>query len=156
MRQCMCIMTINPISFIDIHHDLKGLIIKSVHEHLAKTSRLTLDNIHYVTICIKDSQYKAELGGLRPVEIALKRRGPIQWELAYISVYGYLTAQSIALTRWLDFDFQSGKCLLTPKGDWQKMEDNPRAIKLYQQWEGAFLNAMNTNQFDDIKVMLIG
>ncbi|TVO39434.1 DUF2787 family protein [Vibrio algivorus] len=152
----MAMMTINPISVVDIHHDLKGQIIQSVHEQLAKNSKQVLDNIHYVTIRIKDSQYSAQLGGLRPVEIALKRRGIHQWELAYISVYGYLTPQSIALTRWLDFDFQSGKCLLAPKGDWQKMDGNPRAVKLYHQWESAFLSAITDSQFDEVKVMLIG
>lgn len=148
----------NPIelqhhSSVGVACELKSILMEHITNHLKEQNyKAVPDNVRYLYIQFKHSQFGPEINELRPVDILLKRQDGNLWQLAYICEFGYPSPQSLSVCRWLDFDFQSGKCFLEPNGDWQLIESTHQVISKYQSWERLFLDKVHHQRYDITKV----
>ena len=142
-------------SSIGVACELKSILMELITNHLkAQRYKAVPDNVRYLYFQFKHSQFSSEKNELRPVDILLKRQEGNVWQLAYICEFGYLSHQSLSVCRWLDFDFQSGKCFLEPNGYWQLIEPSHQVISKYQSWERQFLDNAHHQRYDITKVSL--
>ena len=116
------------------------------HQSLSTTKRLVLT--------FQDGGYRAEQGGYHPIELLLKRPSVQSdtWQLAYITSRSYQGKDNAQLKRELDFDFQSGKCLLSVLSGWQLIDGSDDALELHRLWESNFLAYLNWGAYDRIDV----
>ena len=139
---------ISPALYNAIHQHIEHAIQHEglSHQSLSTTKRLVL--------AFQDSGYSAEQGGYHPIELLLKRLS-IQadtWQLAYTTSRSYQGKDNAQLKRELDFDFQSGKCLLSVLSGWQFIDGSDDALELYRLWESNFLAYLNWGAYDRIQV----
>lgn len=117
-------------------------------------SHQPLSTIKRLVLTFQDSRYSAEQGGYHPIELLLKRPSVQSdtWQLAYITSRSYQGREITTLTRELDFDFQSGKCLLSSLSGWQCIDGSHDALELYRLWESNFLAYLDWGAYDRIQV----
>ena len=113
-----------------------------------------LSNTKRLVLIFQDSGYSAEQGGYHPIELLLKRPSVQSetWQLAYITSRSYQGKDKAQLKRELDFDFQSGKCLLSALSGWQLIDGSDDALESYRLWESNFLAYLNWGAYDRIQV----
>ncbi|TVO31735.1 DUF2787 family protein [Vibrio algivorus] len=109
-----------------------------------------------LTFNFRDESYTAESGGFHPVEIRLKRASIkfSSWQLAYITTFAYIGNVYPELERNLDFDCQSGRCLVHPYIQWEPIKDNQDVLSMYQLWESNFLAYLNSDSYSIHQITL--
>ncbi|WP_105901878.1 DUF2787 family protein [Vibrio gangliei] len=102
-----------------------------------------------ITFNFRDESYSAENGGFHPVEIQLQRASikSSSWQLAYITTFAYIGNVYPELERNLDFDCQSGRCLVHPHIQWEPIKGNQEVLNMYQLWESSFLSYLEMGSY---------
>ncbi|TVO35891.1 DUF2787 family protein [Vibrio algivorus] len=117
-------------------------------------STIELTHAKTLTFNFRDESYNASDGGFHPVEIMLSRTTTQypQWQLVYVTTFAYIGNVYPELERNLDFDCQSGRCLVHPYIQWAPIKDNRDVLEMYQLWESNFLEYLKTNCYDTKRV----
>ena len=109
-----------------------------------------------LTFHFRDENYSTKNGGFHPVEIMLNRTSTqsLKWQLVYVTTFAYIGNVYPELERNLDFDCQSGRCLVHPYIQWAPIKDNRDALELYQLWESNFLQYLDMDSYSTKRVSL--
>lgn len=102
------------------------------------------------TVSFKDTDYSAESGGFRPVEIAVSQIASGEWIIEYITEFGYFGNYYPELERSVDFDISSGSWFMAYSG-WNSL-DNDDCREFYDLWENNFIQYVGMNAYDSITV----
>ncbi|MFV0573953.1 MAG: DUF2787 domain-containing protein [Vibrio sp.] len=109
-----------------------------------------------LTFNFRDKHYTAENGGFHPVEIRLKRTSmkSTHWQLVYVTTFAYIGNVYPELERNLDFDCQSGRCLVHPYIQWEPIKGNQDVLSMYQLWESNFLAYLESHSYSAHQITL--
>ncbi|KAB1509634.1 DUF2787 family protein [Photobacterium damselae] len=102
------------------------------------------------TVSFKDTDYRAESGGFRPVEIAISQIASGEWIIEYITEFGYFGNYYPELERSVDFDISSGGWFMAYSG-WNSL-DSDDCREFYDLWENNFIQYVGMNAYDSITV----
>ncbi|MFG0904230.1 DUF2787 family protein [Photobacterium damselae] len=102
------------------------------------------------TVSFKDTDYSAESGGFRPVEIAINQTASGEWIIEYITEFAYFGNYYPELERSVDFDISSGSWFMAYSG-WSSIDcDDCR--EFYNLWENNFIQYVGMKVYDSITV----
>lgn len=101
------------------------------------------------TVNFKDSHYHPDHGGYHPVEVGVFKGSNGILRLQYITDFAYVGHPYPELVKEIDFEFQDDKLNGYLMGQRLNAGDSKN---LYQLWEGNFLNYVEMDCFDEIKV----
>ncbi|MGO2509921.1 MAG: DUF2787 family protein [Vibrio hibernica] len=148
------------IECVDYPQFISVALYNAIHQHIEHAiqqevlSHQSLSTAKRLVLIFQDSGYSAEQGGYHPIELLLKRPSAQSdtWQLAYITSRSYQGKDNAQLKRELDFDFQSGKCLLSMLSGWQFIDGSDDALELYRLWESNFLAYLYWGAYDRIQM----
>ncbi len=102
------------------------------------------------TVSFNDTDYSAEHGGFRPVEIAINQTASGEWIIEYITEFAYFGNYYPELERSVDFDISSGSWFMAYSG-WSSIDcDDCR--EFYHLWESNFIQYIEMKVYDSITV----
>lgn len=97
-------------------------------------------------ISFKSSDYSAETGGYRPVEVMIRNS-----QVIYVTDFTYVGSGPYAeLVKGMDWDFAAGECGQT--GVYFDLEE---AAELWGIYQSNFVDYFRTGKFDDVTVNLL-
>ncbi|WP_086982419.1 DUF2787 family protein [Vibrio aphrogenes] len=141
--------------FVDMDPEVRRYLNACLTDHLkVHDLSLRLEGATSLYFKFNDTSYCALDGGHRPTEYLIKRdkSHSALWHIAYIAQWAYLKPNHKALSRYLDFDFDSSTCFLPSTQCWQSMRSNFACLSLYAQWERRFLAQSKAGAYDQIRI----
>lgn len=106
---------------------------------------LVKENGDYI-ISFKSSDYSAESGGYRPVEVMIRDS-----QVIYVTDFTYVGSGLYAeLVKGMDWDFTAREC-----GQTGMYFDLEEAVELWRLYQSNFVDYFKAGKFDDVTVNLL-